>query len=109
MKSCKVKQKMSLVLYIPEKKSDYYNKLAQKLINSSTSSKTCWFVLKTFVNGKKIQLIPLLNVGDKLIVGFKEKASPFDEFFASKCTPITNNSSWPGLVALNSESSLELF
>ena len=36
-----------------ERKSDYYNKLAQKLINPSTSSKTYWSILKTFFNGKK--------------------------------------------------------
>ena len=73
------------------------------MINPSTSSKTYWSISKTFFNGKKISLIPPLNVSNKLVADFKEK---FNEFFASKCTPITNDSSLPRLVALNSESTL---
>ena len=38
---------------ICKRKSDYYNQLAHKLIDPTTSSKTFWFILKTFVNGKK--------------------------------------------------------
>ena len=38
---------------ISERKSDYYNKLAKKLIDPSKSSKTYWSILKTFFNGKK--------------------------------------------------------
>ena len=66
---------------------------------SSTSSKTYWSIIKTFFNGKKIPLIPPLNVSNKLVADFKEKARLFNEFFASKCTPITNDSSLPRLVA----------
>ena len=51
--------------------------------------------------GKKILLIPPLNVGNKLVTDFKEKARLFNEFFASKCTPITNDSSLPSLLNLN--------
>ena len=76
------------------------------MINPSASSKTYWSILKTIFNGKKIPLTPPLNVGNKLVADFKEKARLFNEFFASKCTPITNDSSLPRLVALNSESSL---
>ena len=85
---------------ICKRRSDYYNQLAQKLIDPTTSSKTFWSILKTFVNGKKIPLIPPLNVGNKLVTDFKEKARLFNEFFASKCTPITNDSSLPSLLNL---------
>ena len=97
---------MLLVLYISERKSDYYNKLAQKFINPSTGSKTHWSILKTFINGKKIPLIPPLNVVNKLVADFKEKSRLFNEYFASKCTPISIDSSLPRLVVFNSESSL---
>ena len=76
------------------------------MIEPSTSSKTYLSILKTFCNGKKVPLIPPLNVGNKLVADFKEKARLFNEFFASKCTPITNDSSLPRLDVLNSESSL---
>ena len=39
---------------ISERKSDYYNKLAQNLVNPCTSSKIYWSILKTFfINGEK--------------------------------------------------------
>ena len=47
-----------------------------------------------------------MNAGKKLVVDFKEKARLFNEFFASKSTPIANDSLLPRFVALNSESSL---
>ena len=47
-----------------------------------------------------------MNVGNKLVADFKEKARLFNDFFASKCTPITLDSSLARLIALNSESSL---
>ena len=50
--------------------------------------------------------VPPLNVGNKLVADFKEKDRLFNEFFVSKCTTITNDSSLPRLVAHNSESSL---
>ena len=49
---------------------------------------------------EKNLLIPPMNVGNKLITDFKEKARHFNEFFASKCTPITNDSSLPSLLNL---------
>ena len=56
---------------ISEKQSDHYNYLAQKLIDPSANSKTYWSILNTFFNGKRISLIPPLNVGNKLVFNFK--------------------------------------
>ena len=50
--------------------------------------------MKIFYNGKKIPLIlPLLN--DKLESDFGKKETHFNEFFASKCTPLNNRSTLP--------------
>ena len=38
---------------ICERKCEYYNQLAQRLTDPTTSSETYWSVLKTFVNGKR--------------------------------------------------------
>ena len=96
----------NVAIIISERKSHYYNKLAQKLVSQSKSSKIYCFILKTFFNGKKIPLIPPLNVGNKIAADFKEKARLFNEFFTPKYAPIVNDSSLPRLVALSSESSL---
>ena len=84
-----------------KKKSDCYNQLAQKLIDPTTDSKTFRSILKNFVNGKNIPLLPPLNVGNKLVTDFKDKARLFNKFFASKCTSVTNDSSFPSLLNLN--------
>ena len=45
----------SLTETIRSSKEKFYCKLSTKLASPSTSSKTYWSILKTFVNGKKIQ------------------------------------------------------
>ena len=65
-----------------------------KLANPSTSSKTYWPILKTFVNGKKIPIISPLLVNDKFVTNL-EKTNLFNEFFSKKCQPLKNNSTLP--------------
>ena len=49
---------------IPESKDEYYNKLAMKFNNPKTSSKTYWYIIKIFCNGRKISIkLPLLKDG----------------------------------------------
>ena len=72
----------------------FYCKLSSKLANPPTSSKTYWSTLKTFVNGKKIPIIPPLLVND-FITNFLEKANLFNEFLSKQCQPLQNNSTLP--------------
>ena len=65
---------------ISESKDKYYNKLAMKLNNPKTSSKTYWFILKTFYNGRKIPTIPPILKDGKLESDFKIKANYFNNF-----------------------------
>ena len=65
---------------ISENKYKYYNKLAMKLNNPNTSSKTYWSILKTFYNGRKIPIIPPLIKDGKLESDFKIKANHFNSF-----------------------------
>ena len=51
--------------------------------------------MKTFVNGSKIPLIPLLLVDNKLVTDFLDKTNLFNNFFAKQCTPISNDSTIP--------------
>ena len=45
---------------------DNYNfHLDDKLIGPTTNSKTYWYILKNFCNGRKIQIIPPLFINDK--------------------------------------------
>ena len=62
--------------------------------------------MKTFFIGKNVPLIPPLNVGNKFVADFKETARLFNHFFASKCAPVTNDSSLPRSDVLNSTSSI---
>ena len=56
---------------ISESKDKYYYKLAMKLNNPKTSSKTYWSIFKTFYNGRKIPIIaPLLKDGKLTSIKF---------------------------------------
>ena len=86
-------------------KNNYYN-LANTLSNPSSSSKTYWSILKLFCNNKKIPLIPPILVGNKLESDFKLKANYFNKYFASKCTPMNNDSSLSSSFEFYSQSRL---
>ena len=74
-------------------KLKYYEHLANKLNDPKTAPKTYWKILKTFVNGTKIPLIPLppLLVGSQLVSDFLVKANLFNDNFSKQCTTIDNN------------------
>ena len=91
---------------ISESKDKYYNKLAMKLNNPKTSSKTYWSILKTFYNGRKKSIIPPLLKDDKLESDLKDKANYFNNFFASQCTPLVNNCKLPAKITYNSAARL---
>ena len=66
--------------------------LDKKVGDSSRPIKTYWATLKTLRNGKKVPNIPPLLVNNKLITECEAKANIFNEYFASQCTTINNNS-----------------
>ena len=78
------------------RKQEYYNNIALKLNNPKASAKIYCSVLKTCYNGKKIPVIPLLLINNKLVSNFKTKGNHFNASFASHCTPLDNNSKIPG-------------
>ena len=51
-------------------KAKYHERLAIKLNDPKTAPKTCWSILKTFVNGSKIALIPPLLVNKEFVTDF---------------------------------------
>ena len=55
---------------IYEEKNDYYIALAKKLSDTTTSYKTCWPILKTFYNTKKVPIIPPILIENKLETDF---------------------------------------
>ena len=66
---------------ILKSKEQYHYCLAKMLNNPETTSKTYWAILKTFHNGRKILLIPLLLIiNDKLESKFGEKTNNFNDF-----------------------------
>ena len=74
--------------------------------NPKTSSKSYWSILKTFYNGRKIRIIPLLLNDRKRESDFKVKANYFNNFFASHCTPLLNNSKLTNKMLYNSAARL---
>ena len=54
-------------------KAKYHERLAIKLNDPKTAPKTYWSVLKTFVNGSKIRLIPPLLVNNEFVIDSQSK------------------------------------
>ena len=69
-----------------------------KLNNPKTSAKIYWSVLKSFYNDSKKPLIPPLLVNNKIVSDFTEKANLFNDFFATQCTHLSNNSVLPSAI-----------
>ena len=69
--------------------------MASKANDPNLAPKTYWSILKSFVNGKKISLIPPILVNDQLVTNFLEKANLFNEFFTQQCNTIENYSNLP--------------
>ena len=84
-----------LHISIEESKEKYYTKLSSRLADPLTSPKTCWSILKTFLNNKKIPCIPPLFHENKFVTDFKEKAELFNHFFVNQCSLLSNNSVLP--------------
>ena len=68
---------------IPSFKLKYYEALANKLNDPKTAPKIYWKILKAFVNGTDIPLIPTLLVGNQLVSDFLEKANFFNDYLVS--------------------------
>ena len=88
---------------VRKNKDGHHKQLARKLTNLKTSSKRYRPILKTFYNGRKVPLIPSLVINNKLEPDFKRKADHFNNFSASKCTPLNNDSVLPTLLEHESE------
>ena len=77
-----------------------------KLNNPKTCAKTYWSILKSFYNYGKISLIPPLLVNNKIVSDFTEKANLFNDFFATQCTPLSNNSVLTSAISFKTQSRL---
>ena len=91
---------------ILERKEKYYHDLSMKFNNPKTSAKTYQSILKSFYNDSKIPLIPPLLVNNKIVSDFTEKANLFNNFFATQCTPLSNNSILPSAISFKTQSRL---
>ena len=73
-------------------KHNYYLRMANKLNNIQKSSKAYWFLSKSFLNNKKISIIPPILHNNAFETDFKKKADLFNSYFANQCTWINSNS-----------------
>ena len=72
----------------------------------ATRAKTCWSILKTLINNKKIPCIPSLFHQGKYITDFKKKAELINSFFTKQCFIIQNSSKLPFTLNKKTEKSI---
>ena len=82
---------------INKSKEKYLTNLGARLGDPTTGQKSYWKILNKFLNKCKMPRIPPLFVQGKYVTNCKEKASFFNNFFSSQCTPLLNNSELPDL------------
>ena len=80
---------------IDSSKHNYYLRMANKLNNIQKSSKAYWSISKSFLNNKKIPIIPPILHNNALVTDFKKKAELFNSYFANQCTLINSNGTLP--------------
>ena len=68
--------------------------------------KAYWSILKSFLNSKKIPLIPSLFYKNCFRTNFIEKAEPFNSFFADQCSLMSNASKLPSNFTLYTDNRL---
>ena len=65
------------------------------LLQPGTGTKAYWSILKNFLNKNKFPIIPRLFHLNKFITDFQEKATLFNNFFASQCNVLETGSQLP--------------
>ena len=94
---------------ITSSKLKYNERLANKLNNPKTAQKVYYKILKTFVNGTNISLIPLLLAGNQLVPNFLVKANLFNDYFSKQCMIIDNNRSITAKITFKNKERLSTF
>ena len=72
---------LNVRLKVAKKKN--YLRIPKKLMDSATSAKTYWSILKALLNNKKVPCVPPLFHEGKYVTDFKKKDELFNSFFAN--------------------------
>ena len=84
---------------ITNSKSACHRRIASKLNDPNSALKADRSILKSFVNNKKIPLIPPILVNDQLVTQFLEKANLYNEFVTQQCNTIESDKTLPNDLA----------
>ena len=84
-----------LTVTIEKSKEQFYSRISTKLMDSTTSAKAYWSILKTILNNKKVPCIPSIYHNKNYFTDFKEKAQTFNDFFAKQCTLVEKSRKLP--------------
>ena len=76
-------------------KPNYFFQISAKKESTSINTKCYWFLLKAFLNNKKLPCIPPLYYNDKFVCDFKQQSKTFNYYFAQSCSVINSNSTVP--------------
>ena len=80
-----------------EAKKTYIGQMSQKLTKPENEH-VFWTAFNRLTNNKKITNIPPLDENGKMISNFQEKASLFNKYFATQCTPLNYEVALPPLI-----------
>ena len=79
---------------IENARNKYFFRTSEKLNNPNTSTKCCWSLIKTLLNGKKVPCVPPIYDNNRYGTDFKEKCQLFNSYFSEQCTILDNISTF---------------
>ena len=80
---------------IDSSKKTHFRKLSSKLNDPHLGPKTYWSILNGILGKVKVPIIPPLYINNTFETNFLTKANIFNDYFASQCSLLMNNSTLP--------------
>ena len=93
-------------MILERSKTNYYFKLADKLLSKKLNQKYHWSILKILLNGKKIPCAPPIFHNGNFVSNIRQKSELFNTSFAQQCSLIKNRSTLPSCIFPKADKSL---
>ena len=77
--------------------------MGNKVNDPGTSQKSYWKIFNRVMNKCRAPKIPPLLINNRFILGCRENAKLFNDFFSQQCKPIINSSVLPNFIFLTNK------
>ena len=90
---------------IENARNKYFFRTSEKLNNPNTSTKCCWSLIKTLLNGKKVPCVPPIYNNNRYVTEFK--CQHFHSYFSEQCSILKNIRTLPNTCSKHTNNILD--